>query len=327
MPVTDVVNRQCETCGVAFFADQYWKRLCLPCWKRLRGIEPGVKTYLYNEIYTPKPYAYISHEEPTVPTMIKHKGVTLEVEKVTPAIARNWLTKNTNNRTLQERVIALYARDMINNNWHFKPVAVCFDEAGVLGNGQHTLHAIVRSDKEQMLLVARNVPRKAIAFMDMGRKRTITDIAHFVGEDFSNRKASVARVLQWGPRHAQVKSFDELFSAYQRHAEVIDFVCDSVKRISGVNVVVLAICAKAAYTCDRVKILRFLEVLRTGLVDGDHESVAIRLRDFLRSLRSSVTGDTREEVYNKTMSALGHFLDGKPVTRIFGTTTDLFPTP
>lgn len=257
--------------------------------------------------------------------MLKYGQMTLTVEMVTPAIAKKWLEQNTGNRRLREPTVDQYARDMKADNWERKPVAVCFDDTGKLGNGQHTLNAIAKSGKPQELLVARNVPRKAIAMMDRGLVRTLNDVANFLGAEVESRAAGVARTLKWGPRDHGAKSFDELLEAYQDHAEVIDLVCAAAPKTAGMNAAMLAVCAKAAYTRDRAKIQRFLQVLRTGMVDGEHESAAIRLRDFGRSLRGANSQALREETYNKTMSALSHFLDGKPMTKLYGTPTDLFP--
>ena len=258
--------------------------------------------------------------------MLKYGQMTLTVEMVTPAIAKKWLDQNTGNRRLRDTAVDQYARDMTADNWERKPVAVCFDDTGKLGNGQHTLNAIVKSGKAQELLVARNVPRKAIAMMDRGLVRTLNDVANFLGAEIESRRAGVARILKWGPRDQGAKSFDELLEAYQDHAEVIDLVCAVAPKTAGMNAAMLAVCAKAAYTRDHAKIQRFLQVLRTGMVDGEHESAAIRLRDFGRSLRGANSQALREETYNKTMSALSHFLDGKPMTKLYGTPADLFPT-
>lgn len=257
--------------------------------------------------------------------MLKYGQMTLTVEMVTPAIANKWLEQNTVNRRLRAPTVDQYSRDMNAGNWERKPMAVCFDDEGKLGNGQHTLHAIANSGKAQELLVARNVPRKSIAMMDRGLVRTLNDVAKFLGADLESRRASVARMLKWGARDKTAKSFDELLDAYQEHEEVIDLVCDAAPKTAGMNAAMLAVCAKAAYTRDRAKIHRFLQVLRTGMVDGEHESAAIRLRDFGRSLRGANSESLREETYNKTMSALSNFLDGKPMTKLYGTPTDLFP--
>lgn len=258
-------------------------------------------------------------------SVLKYGSMTLTVEIVTPVIAKEWLQQNHQNRRLREVAVAQYAKDMQDGNWERKPVAVCFDEMGNLGNGQHTLNGIVESGTSQELLVARNVPRQAIAMMDRGLNRTLTDVAKFLGAEIDGRRASIARVMNWGPKTTTGQSFNALLEAYQEHADVIDFVCEAGPRVAGVNAVVLAVCAKALYTQDREKIRRFIHVLHTGMTAGGHESAAIRLRDFSRSQRGSNATAFRDELYNKTMSALAHFLEGKGMSKLYGTSVDLFP--
>lgn len=268
-----------------------------------------------------------SIESRTADRYLPYGGMLLSVEVVTPAMATIWLKQNVDNRRLRHSVVEQYARDMENDAWRIKPVAVCFDERGALGNGQHTLNAIIMSGVAQELLVARNVPRTSIAAMDVGLRRSMNDVAKFCGMEIDFRRSAIGRVLRWGPQDRTAKSFQELFEAYQQHARAIDFVCANSPKQKGTNSVVLAVCAKAAYTADRSKIVRFLEIMATGIVDGPHETSAIRLRELCRNNKMGAnTGLIRCELYEKTTSALHHFLKGLPVTKLYGTSQDLFPT-
>lgn len=256
---------------------------------------------------------------------LKYGSMTLTVETVTPALAARWLEKNTNNRRLRKPTVSLYARDMARGDWHLKPVPICFDEDAILGNGQHTLSAIVQSGCAQEMLVARGVSRKSIAFMDIGLRRSISDVSHFIGEDFQSRTSSVTRVLAFGLGHG-IRSFDELFDAYLLHKEVIDFVLDGRPKVVCFSAPVLAVCARAAYTQDKQKILRFLEILQTGMITDSSESAAVRLRDFLRG-RNSKGRSAALEAYRKTQNSLAAFLKGIPLAKIYGTSEELFPIP
>ena len=256
---------------------------------------------------------------------IKYGQMIISIELVNPTIAKRWLEQNTNNRRLRRESVNKYARDMSAGDWHRKPVAICFDDSGLLGNGQHTLNAIIESGTSQELLIARNVPRKSIALMDIGLKRTFADVAHFIGENYDSRRGAVARTAAWGVNWEQ-KSFDEVFDAYREHKEVIDFVCDRSPKKVGYSAAVLAVCARAMYTHDASKVERFLDILTTGLVDDLSESAAVRLRDFLRT-RGIHGRAGQNEVFRKTTSALAAFLRGEPLAKIYGTGEDLFPLP
>jgi hypothetical protein len=258
--------------------------------------------------------------------IIEFGGMRMEVQEVSPADAKRYLSTNTGNRRLRGPVVKQYARDMLAGTWLFKPLAVCFDEDGVLGNGQHTLSAIIESGTTQPLLVAWGVPKAAIAKMDRGIQRTVSDVAKFMGSSFESRQASVARVIAYGPTDSMPRSFDELFAAYMEHEAAIEFVCKASPRTSGFSACVLAVCARALYTQDERKISRFLEVLRTGVVEGDHESAAVKLRDFCRSQRGA-SSSLRGETYRKTQTSLQSFISGRPMTKVYGTPVDLFPLP
>jgi arylamine N-acetyltransferase len=260
-------------------------------------------------------------------------GISITVEMVTPVVAKRWLTHNDGNRRLRSYMVEQYAHDMTQGDWLFKPVAICFDEKNKLANGQHTLSAILKSGIGQTLLIARHMPRKNIAVMDRGLTRSINDIAQFLGEDFDSKRSALARVVKfglkcWANESTNPASFDTLFSAYMEHKEPIDFVLGYARQKSvGFNAPTLAVCARAYYTESSEKIGRFLEVLRSGVVANDGESAAIRLRDFQRTLKGGASTKARIETYQKTQSALRHFLDAKPISKIYGVAEELFEVP
>lgn len=259
---------------------------------------------------------------------LKYGAMTLTVELVTPAIAKRWLEQtNKRNRSIRTRVVIQYADDMANDAWHRKPVAVCFDTEGLLGNGQHTLSAIVKSNVPQELLVARNVPREAISAMDVGVKRTIADIAHFVGSDFGSREAAIAKAIVFGVAKPAPKSFATLFDAYTAHQQPIDWLCAVSPKASGFSAPVLAVIARAWYSRDRARLAEFIEVLRTGIVNSPDDSSAIRLRDYCRSLKSAGGSTAAVECYQRAESALDHFLRRRPMSKLYGTERELFPLP
>jgi hypothetical protein len=253
----------------------------------------------------------------------------LAVELVTPAIAKRWLTVNHSNRRIRQNVVSQYARDMAAGVWVAKPIAVCFTPDGYLGNGQHTLSAIVLSGVAQSLLVCRNTPLASIAVMDRGIVRTIADVSNFIGVDMGGRASAVARLMVFGPTDGNgsaSRSFSELFDAYQFHQESIDFAVGLSQKSVGFSSSSIAVMARAAYTRDRQQIARFATIIKTGVANGPHESAAIRFRDFCISLRGAGSA-ARYEVYQKAQSSLDNFLRGVPMSKLYGTTQELFPIP
>lgn len=257
---------------------------------------------------------------------LKYGQIEITSEVVTPAVAERWLEQNDCNRRIRNSAVSQYARDMERGEWHMKPIAICFDENNKLGNGQHTLMAIIKSRREQHLLIARNVPRESIAAMDQGVRRTVSDIAHFLNNEFDTRRSALARMIAFGPLDNSARSFSELFLIYQEHAEAIDFVIEnSPGHAVGFSAAVLSPCARAWYSQNREKIKRFLEIMKSGIIENESEIAAIRLRDFCRNLKSASSTKTKEEIYRKTESALINFFNGIPISKLYGFAEEQFP--
>lgn len=250
---------------------------------------------------------------------MRYGQIVLTVEWITPEVAKRIIEHdNIDNRRIRPKVVQQYARDMERGVWHRKPVAICFDREGKLGNGQHTLSAIIESGIAQELLVAKNVPREAIAAMDIGLRRSITDVSKFIGMEIRSREAAVARVMEFGPDDTSPRSFEELFDAFLMHEESIRFACENAAKCAGLNSTTLAVVASAWHSEDRDKLLRFMDIMKTGVSVRPEDRTVITFRDFCRTLRGNGNADVKKEVWRKAKSALLAFLDGQVLSKIYG---------
>jgi len=255
-------------------------------------------------------------------------NMKLNPETITPQIAERWLEQNDANRNVRRGKVEQYARDMRGGSWQMIPIAICFDEQGKLGNGQHRLKAIVESGKAQVMLVARDCTREQIAAMDLGITRTVNDIAHFLGEQITSRHASVARVIVDGPSYSGYRSFQELLDVYEQHKDVIDRIVSRAPNKTGFSASALAVCAIALYSCSELKVFRFMEVLSNGIVDGPHEIAAIRFRDYCMAHKSQSSLISRAEVFDRCKAALDAFVHDRPITKLYAATDrNPFPMP
>ena len=283
-----------------------------------------------NSIATKQQNAQLDQKYALVQTQLLQLGSIELISKwVTPEAAKIYLSLNVGNRFLNKRAVARYTEDMKMDAWAVKPVAICFDEDGNLGNGQHTLHAIIKSGKPQLCLIAYNVPRKSIAMMDVGQKRTISDIATFVGIDFNSPRASVVKILiNATPSTTQAPSFQQLCDNHDLYKDAIDFVFQVTNnaKTTGINAITKAVAAMAWYTKDKNRIAEFLECVRTGDATSKQDSAAIRLREVF--LKTTGGGHAvRWEQFNKTKSALDLFLKKTSASRLYGTEKNIFPYP
>lgn len=255
-------------------------------------------------------------------------GISMTIEEITPPVAKAMLMHNKCNRRLRETAVQKYTADMLNGDWRQRLSPICFDENGNLGNGQHTLSAIVKSDTTQTLLIARNVPRAVIASLDIGLSRTISDVSAFLEKDVDRRRAAVARILVYGlNKQTSQISMDQVFRAYEKHEEAIESVIKMAGTNRGViNAVLIAVATRAWYTCDRARLQEFFQVMRTGIVNSTDDLAALRYRDFALS-GGAVSSADRIALYQKAQSALRAFLKREPLQKIYETNVEQFTIP
>jgi hypothetical protein len=95
-------------------------------------------------------------------------------EYITPHRAQSYLERNKTNRKVSWAAVAALAYDMATGAFLTTEQGIAFDIHGGLVDGQHRLHAIIRSGKAQTMRVTFNAP-SIEAPRDRGRIRAIGD--------------------------------------------------------------------------------------------------------------------------------------------------------
>lgn len=249
---------------------------------------------------------------------------------VTPAIAKQWLTKNTSNRRLRKRTVVRYACDMKAGQWLETHQAIAFSEAGVLLDGQHRLAAVIESGVSQRFLVVTGCSHESQLVVDKVLPRGAADSITLEGSlgPVSNKEVAIARLLAFGPdASSDVSTTMAIKSVLETHREAIAFAALRQTRKRGMSAPVMAVVARAWYTADRGLLDAFCEVLSTGICPrGDADSGAAILGKFAMSTTHG-GGTYRSVMYRKAEKALSHFLEGRPVTKLYEEPDELFPIP
>lgn len=148
-------------------------------------------------------------------------GIQVEIEYVTPEIAGEWLSKNSRNRNLTKSKVATYARDMAEGHWQITGEAIKFNTDGVLSDGQHRLHAIVKSGATVPLLVVRGIAPEAQSVMDTGKKRSASDALGLQGHVNTNLLAATCRLAI----NYQAKGFSDTrnLGSESTNTEILEF--------------------------------------------------------------------------------------------------------
>lgn len=99
------------------------------------------------------------------------------VVSVNAVMARDWLTRNINNRKPRDVVVQRYRNDMTEGRWLFAADPIRFDQAGNLIDGQHRLMALAGLDDSFAVdfLVVTKLATVAQAVMDSGTIRLTSD--------------------------------------------------------------------------------------------------------------------------------------------------------
>lgn len=106
---------------------------------------------------------------------------------VTPKTAKKYLEVNIKNRSLKDPVVIRYANDMKNGNWKQDTGEfIKISESGVILDGQHRLHAIIKANCSVYLDFIFNLKDEVFDVIDTGASRTASDIFKIDGVKNAN---------------------------------------------------------------------------------------------------------------------------------------------
>lgn len=221
--------------------------------------------------------------------------ITTEWMLVTPELAQAWLNlHNKKNRNVRERVVEVYARDMIQGRWKETGDSIRFDWNGVLLDGQHRLHAVILSGHSTRFLVLRGLEPEVQDAIDIGVPRTVADALMLRGHRGSNRSiGAIGRnflIFEEGvaPTKPELTDFTE------KHYDELAVAASLVTRCKNKSVNGGATLGAAYYRCrqlDPADADFFFERLAEGdeLSKGD---AALTLRNHLTKHRFRAINDT-----------------------------------
>lgn len=96
---------------------------------------------------------------------------------ITPERAEAYLKLNTQNRRVKKHVVQRYARDIETGRWKEDTGEVIkITTSGLILDGQHRLHAIVKAGKSVWMHVATGINSSVFDVLDSGSPRTAGDV-------------------------------------------------------------------------------------------------------------------------------------------------------
>lgn len=128
--------------------------------------------------------------------MLETPGSTMRVELVTitPERAAEWLQKNTRNRPLTPNRINYFEKELRTGRAATTHQGIAFDSEGRLQDGQHRLTAIVNTGIAWAMWVTWDAPIENFHLVDVGFKRSLSDVLDIRGIPNARFMASVGKV-------------------------------------------------------------------------------------------------------------------------------------
>jgi hypothetical protein len=120
---------------------------------------------------------------------------SVRIEKISPKKAEKYLIHNNDNRPLRDSNITWLSDQMTEDDWDLVGDCVTFDSNGDLRNGQHRLHAIIKSGKTVEMIVFRGADPDSFRHMDCPSVRRAGDALAIMGYPYGRKAETAIRMI------------------------------------------------------------------------------------------------------------------------------------
>ena len=114
---------------------------------------------------------------------------------ITPAIARDLLSRNPDNRVMVKAYLAKYTKDMASGAWEINGESIIIADDGNVNDGQHRLNACIAADTSFQTLIVTGVRRASRLTVDQGVARHFGSYLGMDGIVNSNKAAALVRMI------------------------------------------------------------------------------------------------------------------------------------
>lgn len=236
---------------------------------------------------------------------------------ITPALARDFLKKNVNNRPVRQIHVDFLASEIAGGRWVVTHQGIAFSgDHEVLLDGQHRLLAIIQAGIAVDMWVAWGLPAEAQSNMDAGiATRGVGDQLHLVdGISNANLKAAAVRSLVSICCYYQTPKCSVGFtrSVLLDIDRDMDFVLTALDKFKPARRAWVIGALTLAYSAERA-VGPFIEAFGSGenLKNGDPAKAA---RDWL--LNSNISVTYKRNAIESILNAAYNAVNGSSITQL-----------
>lgn len=160
----------------------------------------------------------------------KKPELTTAIETITPAMAAEYLLKNTRNRRVTQSRVNRLAVEMTSGCWRINGDSIRFDSNGDLLDGQHRLMAVTVAGVPITTMVIRGLDPEVFSTVDTGKQRCGADALSIIGVSNGSWVAGALRMVSssrlrkdWnGASHSKTNPTNaQILALYHEHEEIV----------------------------------------------------------------------------------------------------------
>ena len=238
-------------------------------------------------------------------------------------MAELYLSKSRGNRNLSPTKVNQYAADMKNGRWQVTHQGIAFDVNGVLKDGHHRLHAIIKAGIPVDILVVENIPREATLF-DRGRPRDTRQflkynegLPSYLTDNTAIAIANLHSYMLHGDWKHKARSDFDIKDFLLDHQDTMLLTMQILsqtkeKARSGIKNAAFGYAIFCALKCgvSFEALRRFTHVAATGFSDGPGEYAAVIARNQTLAMRGVSSMGAKQDLCKNCQAAIKDYVLG-----------------
>ena len=226
----------------------------------------------------------------------QHKIMHAEFVLITPDMAREWISKNTDiNRNLSRVKIDRFKAKILGGEWiDASPEPIAFDWDGHLVNGQHRLHGIVAAGKSVRALVVYDCDPESFKVIDQGNRTTGDVFTIAFKKQFGEAPvrgtlmSAVGSAMLQGLGPTPVTDKERVADATLRHHKLISHYLSEIRRTHVYSAKMTAAWCNAAVYFGRTKVDSHLNRFASSMWANERDPLKVLNERLLKAkLRES----------------------------------------